>query len=167
MGYRVDTSPGARAGWCQCCSHTSCAALKGHSWCRDWLFLRWEAPRVIWPSEMFDELRAELRHHEFRFYANRKMDGKRTVFEILLRIESPERDRVIPADLRDSSVFDRRETQVWSLRCCWSALKWDTKAWIATLRHGDNSLLFGDANLLHDMEEEIEQLAGTAPSVIA
>lgn len=74
---------------------------------------------------------------------------------------------MITADLMASSVFDRRGTQVWPLRCCWYALTWDTKVWIVTLRYGDNSLSFGDASLLHDMEEETEQLAGTAPSVIA
>ncbi|KAK4072865.1 hypothetical protein Purlil1_13205 [Purpureocillium lilacinum] len=116
---------------------------------------------------MLDELRAKLRHHEFRFYANRKLDGERTVFEILLRIDSPGRGGMITANLMASNVFDRRGTQVWPLRCCWDALKWDTKAWTVTLRYGDNSLSFGDASLLHDMEEEIEQLAGTAPSVIA
>ena len=166
MGHHRDTSPCAGARRCQCCKHASCGPLKERSWCRDWLFLQWEASRIIWPSEMLDELREKLGHHEFRFYANRKPDGKRTIFQILLRIESSERGGRIPSVLMESSVFDRRHTQVWPLRCCWHALKWDTKAWTVTLRRGDNSLLFGDAGLLNDMEEEIEEPAGKAPSVV-
>lgn len=157
----------AKPPGCQCCKHASCIPLKEHCWCRDWLFLRWEASRIIWPSEMLNELRAKLGNHEFRFYANRKLDGKITAFEILLRLNSPKRGGLIPSSLMESNVFNNRETRVWRLQCCWDAVKWDTKAWIDTLRRPGDSLVLGDAELLDDLEERVRGLVEKAPDVVA
>lgn len=147
---------------CQCCDHAKCMPLKASLWCRHWIFLRWEASRIMMPFEMATELRDVLRGRNFVFYAVRTVVGKTTVFEILVRLESDDKVDTLLPKLGMPNGYNARESRVWTLNCCLQALNWDTEVWTKSLRYNEDGVTFGDDRVLRRLVDEVRSARETA-----
>lgn len=140
-----------------CCSHGSCDHLKERGFCREWFFVRWVSSEPLMPSEVLRELRSSLNGRKFSLCGVRK---DVCVYEILLRV-SPDDPLVVAREIlpldsdHPETRFRKDDSKVWHLSCCWDALKWDARDWVARLRGSQLRTVLGNIELTEELDAEL------------
>lgn len=142
-----------------CCNHPGCVYMKGRALCRKWYLLQWIPSSSATSWDMLEELQMQLGEQPFRSQPATSRSG---VCEALVKFEpSGAVHGMAPFLLprAQSSSFERAESNVWQLRCCWNCIKDKVPSWLARLPADQDNAVMGETHLGGLLLEEIRQVA--------